>query len=104
MACKYQEIYYPFISVFLQKEFSFEDYLHIEEKVLISLDYRIHVPFDLSYISIIKKFFGFNQKYVETMVRLLKIGLAGNFLRCYDIKKILLGNHPLFSISQTIII
>ena len=91
MACKYQEIYYPFISAFLEKEFAFDDYLHIEERLLENIDYRIQVPFDLCYLSVIKSFFGFNMNYVYLMVRFLKIGLAANFLRQYDIKQLLLG-------------
>ena len=92
IACKYQEIYYPYITQFLRNEFSFEDYSYIEDSLLRRIDFKIQVPFDLDYISIIKKYMGFNRKYMEFSIQMLKIGLASNNLRRYNVKDILIGN------------
>ena len=91
IACKYQEIYYPYITRFLKNEFSFEDYSYIEDSLLRRIQFKIQVPFDLDYINIIKKYFKFNLKYTDFMLQLLKIGLACNHLRRYDVKDILIG-------------
>jgi hypothetical protein len=77
--------------VFLSDEFTFEDYLHIEDKLLHHLNFRIQVPFDLSYIEILKKFFLFGDQNHHSLVVLIKKGLALNILRRFDIKEIIFG-------------
>lgn len=91
IACKYQEIYYPHIKIFLSDEFTFEDYLHIEDKLLHHLNFKIQVPFDLSYIEILKKFFVFSDQNHNQMVILIKKCLSLNILRKFDIKEIIFG-------------
>lgn len=91
IACKYQEIYYPHIKIFLLNEFTFDDYLHIEDKLLHQLNFEIQVPFDISYIEILKKFFILNDKYYNIFIILIKKCLALNILRKYDIKEIIFG-------------
>ena len=91
IACKYQEIYYPHIQVFLSDEFTFEDYIHIEEKLLHHLEFNIQVPFDLSYIIILQKFFGFDDEKKNEILIKIKKGLSTNILRKYDIKEIIFG-------------
>jgi hypothetical protein len=91
IACKYQEIYYPYVAQFLKNEFSFEDYIFIEENLLKDLDFKIQVPFDLNYVCIIQKYLELNIKFVEFIFQMFKLGLATNTLRKYDVKSILLG-------------
>lgn len=91
LACKYQEIYYPYVSQFLTNEFSFDDYIFVEENLLLDLDFRVQVPMDLNYVAIVKKYFGFNMRFVEFIFQLLKIGLACNRLRRYNVRSIIIG-------------
>lgn len=91
IACKYQEIYYPHIKIFLSDEFTFEDYLHIEDKLLHQLNFQIQVPFDVSYTQILIKFFNLQDKINEKFMILVKKCLALNILRKYDIKEIIFG-------------
>ena len=91
IACKYQEIYYPYVTQFLKNDFSFEDYMFIEECILKHLQFKIQVPFDLNYISVIKLYLGLNMRFVEFIFQMFKLGLASNTFRKYDVKSILMG-------------
>ena len=91
MACKFQEIYYPHLSNFLKSEFSFDDYNFIESAILTRMDFDIFLPFDISYLSILRKFLDLKDDQVRNVIYYLKIGQVAGFIGNFSKKALVLG-------------
>ena len=91
MACKFQEIYYPHLSNFLKSEFSFDDYNFIENAILTRLDFEIFLPFDINYVSILRKFLDLKDDQVKNVIYYLKVGQIAGFIGHFSKKALVLG-------------